>query len=97
MIHVVRGSYLGGLSVKSETGETLSYTPSFVKTTYAYSLHVPSSMKELELGLKGAESYHTLQTVNGEPAENGSYRLSLSQGVVKAVLRSGERRRLGPL
>ena len=90
VIHVVRGSYLGGLSVKSETGEALSYTPSFVKTTYAYSLHVPSSMKELELGLKGAESYHTLQTVNGEPAENGSYRLSLSQGVVKAVLRSGD-------
>ena len=89
-IHVVRGSYLGSLSLSDANGQNIAFTPAFDKRTYAYSLHVPSSLSELHLTMKGAEETSTCLTVNGEIAENGAYTLPLTERKVTAVIRAGD-------
>lgn len=93
LIHVVRGTYLGGFTLTDDEGKTLTYTPSFDKRTYQYSLHVPSSVKQLHLSMTGAEKTSTCLTVNGQVAEDGTRALNLSEaadGQLKLVLRAGD-------
>ena len=63
-IHVVRGTYLGSLQITDDEGGEVAYTPTFKKTVYEYSVHVPSSRKYLQMQLKGAEKTSTGLTVN---------------------------------
>lgn len=89
-IHVVRGTYLGSLQITDDEGGEVAYTPTFKKTVYEYSVHVPSSRKYLQMQLKGAEKTSTVLTVNGEPAEQGSYTLPLTEGTMKVVMQAGD-------
>lgn len=89
-IHIVRGSYLGSLSLKDQNDNEISYTPTFKKTVYEYSLHVPASVKTLQMKMTAAESTSTLITVNGDTAENGVYTLQLTSGEVVARIKAGD-------
>ena len=80
-IHIVRGSYLGSLSLTDDKGEAVTYSPAFVKTTYAYSAHVPSSTTSLQLKLSAAEETNTQLKVNGKLVTDGTYTLSLADSL----------------
>lgn len=92
-IQVVRGTYLGGFTLTDDEGTNLTYTPAFDKRTFQYSLHVPSSRKQIHLSMTGAEKTSTCLTVNGEVAENGSYTVDVADrtdGQIRLVLRAGD-------
>ena len=95
-IHVVRGTYLGNFTLTDEKGSAVEYSPAFDKTTYRYSLHVPSSTKRLKLQMQAYEKTSTVLTVNGNVAENGSYTLELNDNKTKAVLSAGDGKEAKP-
>lgn len=89
-IHIVRGSYLGGFTLTDEGGGTVAYSPEFKKTTFAYSVHVPSSASWLKLNLTPAEKTSVRLAVNGQELTDGEYLLPLEPGTVTAVLEAGD-------
>lgn len=92
-IQVVRGTYLGGFTLTDDEGTNLTYTPAFDKRTFQYSLHVPSSRKQIHLSMTGAEKTSTCLTVNGEAAEDGAYTVDIADrtdGQIRLVLQAGD-------
>lgn len=92
-IQVVRGTYLGGFTLTDDQGTKLAYTPAFDKRTFQYSLHVPSSRKQIHLSMTGAEKTSTCLTVNGEAVEDGAYTVDIADrtdGQIRLVLQAGD-------
>ena len=90
-IKVVRGTYVGSLTVRNERSETLTYTPAFTKTTFQYSVHVPASQKSLTIKAEGAEKTSTVVKVNGEPVSKyGTAKVALTPGKVPVTIEAGD-------
>lgn len=88
-VHVVRESLVKELTVKDAAGAVLEYEPEFSELVRNYELKVMESVDSIDLEFTPNRAESTHLTVNGEPAVDGKYTLSLEGNETVAVISAG--------